>query len=74
MRRSLQRAQAIASEHGQGVVGTKHLLLTFLEDRAGIAGMTLHSVDGADALRAEILHIITSEGYKDSGPNGRESE
>jgi ATP-dependent Clp protease ATP-binding subunit ClpA len=64
MRRSLQRALAIAQENGQDVVGTEHVLLAFLEDKFGIAGMTLHSLGIARALRAEIVHIITSEGYK----------
>ena len=64
MRRSLHRALKIAQENGQGVVGTEHVLLAFLEDQAGIAGMTLHSVGIARALRAEIMNIITSEGYK----------
>jgi ATP-dependent Clp protease ATP-binding subunit ClpA len=64
MRRSLHRAREIAEENGQAVIGTEHLLLAFLDDRAGIAGMTLHSVGNATALRAELVHIITSEGYK----------
>ena len=64
MRRSLQRALVIARENGQEVVGTEHVILAFLDDRSGIAGMTLHSAGIARALRAEIVHIITSEGYK----------
>jgi ATP-dependent Clp protease ATP-binding subunit ClpA len=64
MRRSLQRAQVIARENGQDVVGTEHVLLAFLEDRSGIAGMVLHSVGSAGLVRAEVVHIITNEGYK----------
>lgn len=64
MRRSLRRAMEIARENGQGVVGTEHVLLAFLDDPAGIAGMTLHSARTDMALRAEIRRIITSEGYK----------
>jgi ATP-dependent Clp protease ATP-binding subunit ClpC len=64
MRRSLQRALGIAQENGQDVVGTEHVMLAFLEDQSGIAGMTLHSTGIAPALRAEIMRIITSEGYK----------
>jgi ATP-dependent Clp protease ATP-binding subunit ClpC len=66
MQRSLQRALEIAQENGQDVVGTEHVLLAFLGDKAGIAGMTLHSVGTATAtaLRAEIVRIVTSEGYK----------
>lgn len=64
MRRSLQRAQVIAQENRQDVVGTEHVLLAFLEDQSGIAGMALHSVGSARLVRAEVVHIITSEGYK----------
>ena len=64
MRRSLERALEIAREHGQGVVGMEHVLLAFLADRAGIAGMTLHSVGMAEALQAEIVRIISSEGHR----------
>ena len=64
MRRSLQRAQVIAQENGQDVVGTEHVLLAFLEDQSGIAGMALHSVGSARLVRAEVVHIITSAGYK----------
>ena len=64
MRRSLQRALEIANENGQEVVGTEHVLLAFLDDRAGIAGMTLYSVGNATPLRAEVVRIITSDGYK----------
>jgi ATP-dependent Clp protease ATP-binding subunit ClpA len=64
MRRSLERAQVIAQENGQHVVGTEHVLLAFLEDQSGIAGMALHSVGNARLVRAEVVHIITSEGYK----------
>jgi ATP-dependent Clp protease ATP-binding subunit ClpA len=64
MRRSLQRAQIIAQDNGQDVVGTEHVLLAFLEDQSGIAGMCLHSVGSAGLVRAEVVHIITSQGYK----------
>ena len=64
MRRSLLRAKAIAQENGQDVVGTEHVLLALLEDQSGIAGMALHSVGSARLVRAEIVHIITSDGYK----------
>jgi ATP-dependent Clp protease ATP-binding subunit ClpC len=64
MRRSLERALVIAQENGQEVVGTEHVILAFLDDRSGIAGMTLHAAGIARALRAEIVHIITSEGYR----------
>jgi ATP-dependent Clp protease ATP-binding subunit ClpA len=64
MRRTLQHAQAIAAENRQEVVGTEHVMLAFLDDQAGIAGRTLHSVGDAAAIRAEIVRIITSEGYK----------
>ena len=64
MWRSLHRALEIAQENGQGVVGTEHVLLAFLDDPAGVAGMTLHSVGVATAVQAEIVRIITSEGYK----------
>ena len=64
MRRSLQRAQVIAQENGQEVVGTEHVLLAFLDDQSGIAAMALHSVGSAGVVRAELVHIITSEGYK----------
>jgi ATP-dependent Clp protease ATP-binding subunit ClpA len=65
MRRSLQRALEIAQENGQQVAGTEHVALAFLDDQAGIAGMTLHAVGIATALRAEIVRIITSEGYRE---------
>jgi ATP-dependent Clp protease ATP-binding subunit ClpA len=71
MRRSLQRALVIAQENGQTVVGTEHVMLAFLGDRAGIAGMTLHSVGIATALRAEIMRIITSEDYKTPSGSSR---
>lgn len=64
MRRSLQRALEIARENGQELVGTEHVVLAFLDDRSGIAGMTLHAAGIGGALRAEIVRIITSEGYK----------
>jgi ATP-dependent Clp protease ATP-binding subunit ClpA len=74
MRRSLQRALEIAQENGQNVVGTEHVVLAFLDDQAGIAGMTLHSVGIAGALRAEVVRIITSEGYKTPGRTVKHSE
>jgi ATP-dependent Clp protease ATP-binding subunit ClpC len=64
MRRSLQRALEIARANDQEVVGTEHVLLAFLDDQAGIAGMTLHSVGNAAPLRAEVVRIIASDGYK----------
>lgn len=64
MRRTLARALEIARDNGQEIVGTEHVLLAFLADQAGIAGMTLHMVADGDALRAEIVRIITSEGYR----------
>lgn len=66
MLRSLQRALKIDQENGQEVIGTEHVVLAFLDDPAGIAGMTLHSAGIASALGAEIVRIITSEGYKTS--------
>lgn len=74
MRRSLQRALKIAEENGQDVVGTEHVVLAFLDDQSGIAGMTLHSLGIARALRAEIVHIITSEGYKTPSGTVKRSE
>lgn len=74
MLRSLQRALKIAQENGQEVVGTEHVVLAFLDDPAGIAGMTLHSAGIAPALRAEIVRIITSEGYKTSSRTIKRSE
>lgn len=74
MRHSLQRALEIAQEHGQDVVGTEHVLLAFLDDHEGIAGMTLHSVSSATALRAEIVRIITSVGYMTPSRMVRRSE
>lgn len=71
MRRSLQRAQAIAQENGEDVVGTEHVLLAFLEDQSGIAGMALHSVGSARLVRAEVVHISTSDGYKNSESGDR---
>jgi hypothetical protein len=65
MRRSLARALAIATENDQHVVGTEHVLLAFLDDRDGIAGMVLEAVGAADRVRAEVIRIVTSEGYKD---------
>jgi ATP-dependent Clp protease ATP-binding subunit ClpA len=67
MQRSLRRALEIALENDQKVVGTEHVLLAFLDDQAGIAGMTLHSVGIAGAVRAEVVRIITSDGYKTPG-------
>jgi ATP-dependent Clp protease ATP-binding subunit ClpA len=63
VRRSLGRAREIAREYGQDVVGTEHLLLAFLDDRNGVAGMAMHGLGAADALRAEIVRIISSPGY-----------
>ena len=74
MRRSLQRALEIARENGQDVVGTEHVALAFLDDQAGIAGKTLHSVGIAAALQAELVRIITSEGYKTPRPTIKRSE
>jgi len=74
MRRSLERAHVIARENGQVVVGTEHVLLAFLEDRSGIAGMALHSVGNARLVRAEVVHIITSEGYRTPTPPVERSE
>jgi hypothetical protein len=74
MRRSIERAQVIAQENGQDVVGTEHVLLAFLEDRSGIAGRVLHSVGNARLVRAEVVHIITSEGYKTPSPPIKRSE
>jgi ATP-dependent Clp protease ATP-binding subunit ClpA len=65
MRRSLARALAIATENDQHVVGTEHVLLAFLDDRDGIAGMVLEVVGAADRVRAEVIRIITSTGCKD---------
>lgn len=67
MRRSIERALEIAQKNGQAVVGTEHVLLAFLEDPHGIAGMTLHSVGSADSVRAEVVRIVTSEGYRTPG-------
>ena len=64
MRHSLQRALEIAQENGQTVVGTEHVLLALLGDQDGIAGRTLHATGVANAMQAEIVRIITSEGYK----------
>jgi ATP-dependent Clp protease ATP-binding subunit ClpA len=64
MRRSLHRAHEIARENGQEVVGTEHVVLAFLDDERGIAGSTLHSLGVAAALRAEVVRIITSVGYR----------
>ncbi len=63
MRRSLQRAMEIARSNGQEVVGTEHVVLAFLDDRSGIAGMTIDKLGFADALRREVMRIIMSEGY-----------
>lgn len=70
MRRSLVRALAIANENGQDVVGTEHVLLAFLADRDGIAGIVLDAVGAADPVRAEVIRIITSAGYKDPSRDG----
>lgn len=64
MQRTMERAAAIARENGQEVVGTEHVLLALLEDRSGIAGGTLHRTGCADVVRAEVVRIITSDGYK----------
>jgi Clp amino terminal domain. len=74
MRRSLQHALEIAQDNGQDVVGTEHVVLAFLDDRAGIAGRTLEALGLAAALRAEIVRIITSEGYKTPGQTVKRSE
>ena len=66
MRRSLQRALEIAKENGQTVVGTEHVLLALLANPDGVAGIALRSVGNAAALQAEIVRIMTSEGYKTS--------
>ena len=64
MRRSLHRALEIAQENGQVVVGTEHVLLALLGDQAGIAGRALHETGVASAVQAEVVRIITSDGYK----------
>ena len=74
MLRSIERALKIAQENGQQVVGTEHVLLAFLDDPAGIAGMTLHAAGIAPALRAEIVRIITSKGYKTPGETVKDFE
>lgn len=74
MRGSLRRALEIAQENGQDVVGTEHMVLAFLDDQAGIAGMTLHAVGIASALRGEIVRIITSEGYTTPARRVKRSE
>jgi ATP-dependent Clp protease ATP-binding subunit ClpA len=68
MKRTLERAQEIANANGQEVVGTEHVILALVDDPNGIAGQTLRGLGVADAVRAEVLRIIRSDGY--NAPSG----
>jgi ATP-dependent Clp protease ATP-binding subunit ClpC len=64
MQRTMDRAAAISAEHGQTFVGTEHVLLALLEDRDGVAGLVLHHLGVADAVRLEVLRVMASDGYR----------
>lgn len=63
---TLARAGEIAGELDHAYVGTEHLILALIDDAYGIAGAAMHRLDVAEAIRAEVVRIIYSPGYRSS--------
>ena len=69
IRTTLLVADEIARRHGQGFIGTEHLLLALIEEGGGIAAQVLTAIGAADATRDRAEEILASEGYN-SGVQG----
>jgi ATP-dependent Clp protease ATP-binding subunit ClpC len=63
MTRTLTRAGQLALARGHDYLGTEHMLLALLDDTAGIAGLVIHRLGYAAAIRGEVIRIIESDGY-----------
>lgn len=62
--RTMARAGEIAGELGHNHVGTEHLVVALIDDAQGIAGMAMHQLGVAEAIRGEVIRIIDSAGYR----------
>lgn len=63
IRTTLLLADEIARRHGQGFIGTEHLLLALIEEGGGIAGQVLTAIGAADSARDRTEEILASESY-----------
>jgi ATP-dependent Clp protease ATP-binding subunit ClpA len=66
MKRTLAHANELAQARGHDYLGTEHVLLALLDDAEGIAGLVIHRLGYAAAIRAEVIRIIESDGYASS--------
>jgi ATP-dependent Clp protease ATP-binding subunit ClpC len=67
MQRTMERAAEISASNGHDFIGTEHVLLALIDDSDGVAGLVIHHLGMAKALRQEVQRIIDSVGYRSKG-------
>ena len=68
MKHTLQHAGELARARGHDYLGTEHLILALIDDPHGIAGGVIERLGCAEAIRAEVIRIIESDGYSGLSP------
>jgi ATP-dependent Clp protease ATP-binding subunit ClpC len=73
MQRTVSRSGELARAMGHDYLGTEHVILALIEDSDGIAGVVLHRLNCATAVRNEVLRIIESDSYSRRSPDPTDS-
>lgn len=60
---ALRTAEAWAARLRHGHVGTEHLLLALVQDRAGVAAQVLEELAPAGAVHDALLKVVSSRAY-----------
>ena len=67
MKRIMENAARIAAALGHDWVGTEHVLLALLDDRAGIAGSAIRRLGYEPSLRDTVKSVLASVAYQQPG-------
>lgn len=61
--RIIERAERIAQSYGDDFIGTEHLLLSIIRDRAGIARGALEDLGVLQQVEAKLRSVLESPEY-----------